>query len=199
MTMGPEKPSAAARIILAAIECIEEHGVHRTTIRRIADRAGVNSAAISYYFRSKKRVIELALEQALNNAFDWGDFSYSNDAPAAERLYAILDHLMVGALRYPNISRALNHATLLEGRYDTPCMHRMRQFLTEIVEDLSGRGVTSNRVRLSLAVVQICAASFLYAGTMPHTTDDLLAGSLDDPEVRERYLKTLIQGLLPTS
>ena len=197
--MKPEKPSAAARIILAAIECIEEHGMHRTTIRRIADRAGVNSAAISYYFRSKKRVIDLALEQAFNNAFDWGDFSYSEDAPAAERLYAILDHLVLGALRYPNVSRAANYATLLEGRYDTPGMHRMGQFLTQIVDDLSDRGVTSDRSRLSLAVAQICAASFLYAGTMPHTTDELLAGSLDDPVVRERYLRTLIEGLLPTS
>ncbi len=41
------------KIILAAINCIEKYGLENTTIRKIGEEAGTNSASISYYFRSK--------------------------------------------------------------------------------------------------------------------------------------------------
>lgn len=41
------------KIIEAAIECIEQFGLKGATNRRIAEKAGVNLAAINYYFRSK--------------------------------------------------------------------------------------------------------------------------------------------------
>jgi len=58
------------RVVQAAADCIEEYGIQKTTIRAIAARAGMNSAAINYYFSSKDELVRLALERALNDAFD---------------------------------------------------------------------------------------------------------------------------------
>ena len=46
------------RIVLATIQSIEQYGVSRATVRRSADVAGVNVAAINYYFGSKDRLLE---------------------------------------------------------------------------------------------------------------------------------------------
>jgi AcrR family transcriptional regulator len=185
------------KIIGAAIECIERYGMQGTTIRRIADIAGVNSAAISYYFRSKDRLMDLAMAEALGNAFDWDDFIASDDFPPQERLLAILEDLMTGALRYPGTARALFYATLMEGDYDTPAMRRMNEFLEELLQDLRSRGLSGEPAALRSAVTQITSASFVLAAMLPHAFDSFIGGSFTDPEVRRSYLRRLVEGLLP--
>ena len=45
-----------ARIISAALQVFGEEGYHRGSTRRIAERAGVNTPAIRYYFGSKREL-----------------------------------------------------------------------------------------------------------------------------------------------
>ena len=61
-------PTPQARIILATIECLERFGVTGTTVRRITEAAGVNVAAINYYFGDKEALLEAALAQSLDQA-----------------------------------------------------------------------------------------------------------------------------------
>jgi AcrR family transcriptional regulator len=191
-----EQPSAEEKIIRATIECIEKHGVQGATIRRIAEMAGVNSAAISYYFRSKDRLMALAMERALENAFDWQDFSSSEDLPPKERLVAILEDLMQGALRYPGTARALFYASLMEGDYDIPAVKRLNRFLEDLLEDLRFRGLSADPARLRTAIAQITAASFMLAALLPRVFDDFVGGSFADSEFRSRYLRELVEALL---
>jgi len=64
--MSENERSVEERSIRVTITCIEAEGLERTTIRRIADIAGVNSAAINYYFRSRERLIRTARETCLS-------------------------------------------------------------------------------------------------------------------------------------
>jgi len=63
--MSQENLSTKEKIIVAAIACIEESGLQSLTIRSIAAKAGVNSAAISYYFGTKEKLVEEALNRTL--------------------------------------------------------------------------------------------------------------------------------------
>jgi DNA-binding transcriptional regulator YbjK len=54
--------SPEERIRLAALECIEELGLKEATVRAIAAKANMNPAAVNYYFRSKDRLVEEALQ-----------------------------------------------------------------------------------------------------------------------------------------
>jgi AcrR family transcriptional regulator len=56
--------------VLAALTCIERDGIEATGIREIAREAGVNSAAINYYFQSKDKLLAIALERSLEQLFE---------------------------------------------------------------------------------------------------------------------------------
>ncbi len=56
--------SAAARILAAAMEVFAERGFAAATLRQITDRAGVNIAAVNYYFRSKDELTRQVLDRA---------------------------------------------------------------------------------------------------------------------------------------
>ena len=68
--MNDKPASVEGKIIQAAIECIEKYGISGATNRQIALEAGVNNAAINYYFRSKEVLIQRCMEITLKNAFD---------------------------------------------------------------------------------------------------------------------------------
>lgn len=57
----PDDPPAAAQIISASVVAMAEHGYHGTSVRDIAELAGVSSAALYHYFRSKHGLLELIL------------------------------------------------------------------------------------------------------------------------------------------
>ena len=57
------------KIITATVECIEKYGIKGTTIRQIAETAGVNIAAINYYFRSKDQLFEAVFTKVASRIF----------------------------------------------------------------------------------------------------------------------------------
>lgn len=56
--------SARARILEAAGEVFAERGYEAATVREICDQAGVNLAAVNYYFGGKERLYVETLERA---------------------------------------------------------------------------------------------------------------------------------------
>lgn len=67
---GADGPDQRERVLDAAIACWVEHGIAATTLRRIADRAGVNPALLHYYFGDKSRLREAVIEARILPAFE---------------------------------------------------------------------------------------------------------------------------------
>jgi AcrR family transcriptional regulator len=55
-----------SKILEAATNTFLLFGYHGTTLQLIADKAGVNTAAIHYYFRSKERLYLKVVENAVD-------------------------------------------------------------------------------------------------------------------------------------
>jgi AcrR family transcriptional regulator len=52
------------RILAATLACVDGFGLKTVTVRIIAARAGLNAAAVNYYFGSKESLVEKALRDA---------------------------------------------------------------------------------------------------------------------------------------
>lgn len=169
----PEK-----RILIAALECIRESGLEGATVRAIASRAGVNPAAVNYYYRSKDRVIEEALRSAWSHVAADIDriVAETPDADAATRL--AVRYLMEGSIGSPRVIRAI--ITQL------PALHpEVAAFFRKLFGRLSGR-LTS----LLLMAVAV------FISVAPEAAGGLCGVDFSDPAGRERLWQDLAAFLL---
>lgn len=60
------KDRRRALLLDAAAACIAESGIERTTMRMVADRAGVTTGMVVYYFRNKRELIDAAMDTAFD-------------------------------------------------------------------------------------------------------------------------------------
>lgn len=183
------------KIIEAAIECIEQFGLKGATNRRIAEKAGVNLAAINYYFRSKENLITRVMETTLNNAFDWDDIQELPGNTAKERCIAVFDDLIEGGCNYPGITRAHFYDLITDGNYDSKIVKRYCGFIKKLSEDLYQRGTPLTREQLNLAVSQIASACFM-AILAPKLNEDSLGLNFCNAETRHQFVTTLVEKLI---
>lgn len=183
------------KIIEAAIDCIEQFGLKGATNRRIAEKAGVNLAAINYYFRSKENLIARVMETTLHNAFDWEDIQELPGSTAQERCIAVFDELIEGGCNYPGITRAHFYDLIADGNYDSQIVKRYSEFIKRLSEDLYQRGTHLTREQLNLAVSQIASACFM-AILAPKLNEDSLGLNFCNDETRRQFVTTLVEKLI---
>jgi AcrR family transcriptional regulator len=184
---------ARQKILEAAIACIEAQGLRQVTIRGVAREAGANSAAISYYFGSKDRLIEEALKQTLENAFgDWERLLESAGGAAEETLRTVLGELLQGARKFPGLVKAHLYEPFVHGRFNTPFVRRFRRFLTALAERMSTALPPGERRNAGMAAAQAVSAVLLPAilpGLFLHTP----GMNLDDQREAERYVEMVLR------
>ena len=196
--MNDKTTSVEEKIILAAIESIEKYGIAGTTNRQIARIAGVNNAAINYYFRSKDVLIQRCMEITLKNAFDLSEIAPMSGLSAQERCIAILDDLIQGGLNYPGITRAHFYAILVEGQPDPLLEDRLNRFVEELADDLLGRGCELAPRELKLSLIQIVSAVILEI-LAPRLFERQHGLDLRNPDTRMEYVTRLVTRLLATA
>jgi AcrR family transcriptional regulator len=81
-----------AGILDAALAVMAEHGYHGTSVRDIAERAGVSPAAHYHHFASKQQVLATIMERGIKALLErtHATLADAGDEPAA-RLRAIVD------------------------------------------------------------------------------------------------------------
>ncbi|AKQ67240.1 Transcriptional regulator, TetR family [Myxococcus hansupus] len=183
--MSTKEQEARERILRATIVCIGRDGLDATGIREIAREAQVNSAAISYYFRSKEKLVSLALEQTLDQAF--GNVLEDFDRLRLEGLgireafEALLEDLLSNSLRYPYIAHAHFHDALAHQRYDGTAIQRLNGFLAEFAGRLAPAVPHLPENRLRMALTQVWSSLSLLS-MMPRLFDQFILldfGTLD--------------------
>ena len=159
--MESTSPSVEDRIVQAAIECIEKYGVKGATNRKIAALAGVNNAAINYYFRSKEALVERCMRVTLDNAFDWEDIASLPGRTAREKCAAIFKDLIQGGINYPGLTRSHFYDLISEGNYESLAVEKLNEFVENLAKDMDQKGASLEANELRLACVQITAAAMM--------------------------------------
>ncbi len=193
--MDKRATSVEEKIIQATIDCIEKYGLEGTTNRQIAKLAGVNNAAVNYYFRSKDALIQRCMEITLKNAFDLSGMPPMPELPPQERCIAIMLDLMQGGYKYPGLTRAHFHSLVVAGRYEPLLRERMNTFVEDLAADLQARGCAMKPDELKLALAQIVSTVIL--GILAPKLFERQRGlDLHNSAARKAYVTRLVARLL---
>ena len=150
-----------ARIIQAAGEVFADHGFEGAKVRAITERAGVNVAAVNYHFRDKAELYKLVLLDAcsIKTAFR-ETLAKAADAPE-EQLRFLLHRFLAGLLDpdRPDWKRRLlaREMTMPTAALDNLVEQNIRpfrdEFLTPVLQQLLGPGVSEREVKLTSSSV----------------------------------------------
>jgi TetR/AcrR family transcriptional regulator len=154
------------RILDTAEEFFSVRGYAATSIRSIADEAGVNPALVHYYFGNKKSLLHKVMERAMEPLVH--AIAAMNDGPDASP-ETIAGLLFTMASEHPNIPRLMIREVLLPGG-------EMQQYFTQnmapqlggALPALLGKEKSAGRMRedsdpaiSALLILAICIFPFI--------------------------------------
>jgi AcrR family transcriptional regulator len=82
------RAESRARILEHALALFAEHGFERTTVRAIAERAGIAQGLLYNYFRSKQDVLHAIFEQSMGDVR--ASFAMAERAPEGHRVESLI-------------------------------------------------------------------------------------------------------------
>ena len=186
------------KIMLATIECIEKFGIENTTIRKIGEFAGLNSAAISYYFSSKEQLIDKVFQWNVQDVFSWKDFEQYSSLPVKKQLIEILCHLCVGASKYPNIVRAHYYSIFTEGNFDNYAVKELNKFMENLFILLKKPNIIDlSDENLKKAITFICSSAFIYLTLFNNMFKEFNGIDMSKDEEIRKYLTGIIDMCIP--
>jgi AcrR family transcriptional regulator len=84
------------QIVAAAAEVLYERGLFDTRVGDIAERAGTSSPTILYYFESKDRLLEEAVDRADREFYERLSAGQARQASASEKLVHLIEETSLG-------------------------------------------------------------------------------------------------------
>ena len=91
------------KIFEAATQLFLEKGVDRTSVRDIANKAGINLALMNYYFRSKEKLFETIFREAFEKLIPQITDVFSSDLPFYDKIRAFTGAYITMAVENPFI------------------------------------------------------------------------------------------------
>lgn len=189
---GKEK-DVRRRIVEATVEVIEKRGIASLTVRAIAKTAGVNIAAVNYYFGTKEKLLEAALSLTLENAFadPRRELRARSFTPDALIRFVLADWLQ-GMANYPGISRAHLIGHHLKRKQHSRSIEQFNGFLEDLASALQELRPGFESPPLRRSIVQMVSAIMLPA-IFPELFSPFLKADLTRPVDREEYLNHLLR------
>ncbi|HPU02223.1 MAG: TetR/AcrR family transcriptional regulator [Firmicutes bacterium] len=193
--MATEKASTRTRIMKAAVEIIGKEGNLGATVREIAEKAGVNIAAINYHFSSKEKLIEEVERVAMEQVTLIYDSLLDGRGSLRERLMRWADKLMSYLIDYPGIIYMLG-AKVLQGENKGAGMEDYLSIsdvrLKPVVEELTG---ISDEKMLSFKALQLISG-VVYPALIYSGAKKAFGKIISSERARREYLASLIDSLV---
>jgi AcrR family transcriptional regulator len=189
------------RIVYGTMICLERDGMDALTVRAIAREAGVNVAAVNYYFGSKERLLEEVRTRQLAAGFSdpvghLDAMLAIPDLTEAEALQQFLAGFIRDMAQYPRTTEAYLHDALTRQDYGGPTFVALNGFLEDFLvrtRDLLAEG---DDLAQRLSVTQLWSA-ILFLGMLPRATDPFMGRPLIDDAVIDRYAARLVVQFFP--
>jgi AcrR family transcriptional regulator len=185
------------KIIIATIECIEKTGIQAVTVRDIAKQAGVNIAAVSYYFGSKENLLSEALRFSLYSTLNQNIEEVLRTNPTPEQmLKAIFKDFFQGALNFPNLTKAHIYGPFVNGGNDGIIIEWLNDLASRLAAKIEGSGhLNIDSEKLKMALVQMIS-NMLFWSLFPDMFNNFLAVDFRDPIQQDKFIDLLLERYL---
>lgn len=181
-------------ILAVSAELFAKHGFQKTTVRDIADSAGVLSGSLYYYFESKEDIADALLARLMEYLWVRYQRVVDSNATPREKLEGIVRVSLEGIDRYPNEVAIFQKegpylATTERFRYVAERNDQFHTMLTAILTD----GVAQNAFRKDLHVEVVFR--LIRDSMWPIVVWYRPGGPLTIDEVVSDYLTVLFTGM----
>lgn len=187
------------KLIEAAAPLFAKKGFAGVSIRELAEAAGVNIAAVSYYFKGKEGLYQAVLEEQFQPiAQALRQMDSASPVPALERLTLYARHIAVIHGQRPYLIRFL-HTELTN---PTSCFEsvvkkyisKIYTFIYTALEEGVAAGQLQADLNLSYAAMSLAGIMNFYFIAKP-LTKDLVPGALSDEEYTAQAFRIFLDGI----
>ena len=189
--------STRERIIAATIDFIEKYGIHAVTIRGIAKAAGVNSAAINYYFRSKENLLDETLKLTMKHLqFDLFNMTEKEGQSPGELLQMILFYFLAGSMKFPGITKAHLYGLFVNNDENGIFAGLFKSFIGHLADKLGQIDPGRAKEDIRMSVAQLFSAVLL-----PCIFPDMFKESVNldfkDVDMQRKYIHNFVNRFYP--
>ena len=195
---GPGRPAARGRdaavrekLLDAATSFAIERGLDGASIRDIADRAGVSSAMISYYFGDRRGLHEAMFQRAITTMATQFEAALEHPDDGLDTLDTLFRIHATAMAANPWLPRLIAREVLGS---ETDFRERFQELVGEhplrLLKDVVGRAVEEGRIRADLDPV-LCVITILSLTAFPFLSGPLIEGPLGiemDDAFRDRLI-----------
>lgn len=192
---GADDVSVKERILDRTIFLISKKGTTDVTVREIASEAGVNVAAVNYYFSSKEQMFDQMAQRFLDGYEEVMLILDEPDLSPEERLRRWSDEVMRNLANYPGILALMERHMIAEPL--DPFGHALRKAIQRAVRKLRSTlaecygSADEERVAFKLTLlISTLAGPFPRGADRPQTRQKTKRGA-----ARKRFLDLLFEHL----
>lgn len=189
--------STKEKILKVTRDIIAEEGFQNITIRKIANRAGVNVAAVNYHFGSKDAVINESLKTVTDELKYTFDFLKNSKEDPQTKLSVFIVNYTEMILKYPDLLKNVINLAI----HNKP-LDRQIEYMTFLQTDgieILKQTITEIRPDLDEFTIYIKILHLLSGLSFPFLMGDqikkIMGFDLYNEEMREKHTKMLLDNI----
>ena len=190
--MSEKNQNTKDQIISATIGLLLKNTPESLTVRQIAEKAGVNVAAVNYHFGSKDSLIKTAAEKATADGFPHlMKILDMDEIPPVERLEKFLLSYLEVCIDYPNFSKTQINEGYFKPLEQGPLLERGKIMFDETKRFLKAHFPGLEAADYDRIIMHLHSAilyPFLFKDFFVRTLDQ----DIDNPEQRKNYVHHVI-------
>lgn len=157
-----------------AIELFAENGFTETSVRQIAEKAGVNVAMINYYFGSKKELLESIFEyQLANKTISLEKIMSNAGMDPVQKIEAYLDYFIESAFSSLKFNKIMVKRTTTEVDRDSKIFKLVVESRAQYRKIIEGVIVQGQKEKLFRKGIDIVLMSAIFVGTVNHVLSNV--------------------------
>ena len=191
--MGEQSRDAAQRILQAAIRVFNKYGLRKTTMRDIAESAGMSKSSLYYYFRDKKKILSSVIRQEVETLIEKLRAAVAEAASPQEKLRAYVITRMRSLCELSIYYTSLTDAYLEQYAFIEQERKAFTDFENSTIQEILSEGINTGVFRIR----DVLSTSKMLLIIIKGLELRLIIGkSMDDlDETVSRMLDILLQGL----